>query len=280
MRNLIFRIITSLILLPVVIMALVSGGNFLTAFLGLVGLLSCVETAMIITPGNKLTRFFSALFFAGIYLAGIFLSLPTTLVFGFAILFICNMIVLFSKRIEASQFEKQSAIFYWCVYVTFAILCLHWLINAGEVFDAGVGLAFVLLACLATWGNDTFAYVGGRLFGRHPLFKSVSGKKTWEGFFSGAILSNLAVFGIVYGSLELGIDCFKGLTLNDLIWVLLPSIVLAPLGDLVESRLKRFYDTKDSSNILPGHGGLLDRIDGLLLVLPWTALYAFFIRPL
>src|SRR5690606_7209289 len=97
-------------------------------------------------------------------------------------------------------------------------------------------------------------------------------KKTWEGFFSGAIFSVAAVIFIMYGGQAVGIDVFQGLLLHDLLWIALPAIVFAPVGDLMESRLKRLYDTKDSSNILPGHGGLLDRIDGLLVVLPWTTL--------
>lgn len=280
MRNLIFRIVTSLILLPIVIMAFVSGGYFLTALLGVVGLLSCVEVAMIIRPNNKLARFFSLIFFVGFFSLGILQSLPFAIAFSFGTLLLTNAVVLFNSRIGAEELEKLSAIFYWCIYVVFAILCLFWMINAPSGFDARTGLSFVFLACLATWCNDTFAYFGGRMFGKHPLFKSVSGKKTWEGFVSGAIFANLAVLAFAYGTRELGLDALKGLELGDLLWVLVPSIVLAPVGDLIESRLKRLYDTKDSSNILPGHGGLLDRIDGLLLVLPWTALYAFIIRPL
>lgn len=159
------------------------------------------------------------------------------------------------------------------------INCLFWLQN-DPILGRSNGLGFIFLACIATWGNDTCAYFGGRLFGKHTLMKSVSAKKTWEGFIFGSLGSIALIFAIKAIFNHYGIGIFGELRASDILWVALPAIALAPLGDLIESRFKRIYQIKDSSNILPGHGGILDRIDGLILVLPWTALYAFIIRPL
>lgn len=262
-------------------MAFMMQGHFLSALLGLVCLLSCLEIANIIAPKDRLLTFLAVVFFLGLFMPVVFgKNLTMLLLFGLPMLFISNAVVLFATTIDRLRFEKVSAIFYWSAYVSFGMMSLFLLVNSSEALDPRLGLSLVLLACLSTWGNDTFAYFGGRLFGKHPLFKAVSSKKTWEGFFSGGILSVVGIFVVAVVTRSLKFDLFLGLENYDLLWVTLPSVILAPLGDLMESRLKRLYDTKDSSNILPGHGGLLDRIDGLLLVLPWTALYAFIIRPL
>lgn len=281
MGNLVSRILTSIILLPVVIAVFMSGGVYLTALLALAGFLCAKEIANVIMPHSRRALILSAIFFASFFAPFVFVKpWPVALVLLFVAAFIFNAVVLFIPKITMQEFANLSAIFYWCFYVTFGILCIQWLVNRPLGFDERTGLSFVFLACLSTWGNDTFAYFGGRLFGKHPLYSAVSAKKTWEGFVSGALFSVLLVVGLDMGGRAFGVAIFSGLSLGDLLWVVVPATILAPVGDLIESRLKRLYDTKDSSNILPGHGGLLDRIDGLLTVLPWTALYAFILRPI
>jgi phosphatidate cytidylyltransferase len=114
----------------------------------------------------------------------------------------------------------------------------------------------VLLA--ATFASDTGAYAVGRLFGRHLFVPSISPHKTWEGAFGGLVLGAAVGTGAV---LALGLS----LEMPGLILVaLLPLAAIA--GDLVESALKRRMDVKDMSGLLPGHGGLLDRLDSILVV--------------
>jgi phosphatidate cytidylyltransferase len=202
-----------------------------------------------------------------------------SLIFTIPALIIFNAIILFSSSIDRFKFEKLCGIFYWTFYINFGLTSIYWLRNT-PLLEHGQNLSFVLLLCLATWSNDTFAYFGGKLFGKHPLFKQVSSNKTWEGFLAGSILSIATVLAIKYLPPLWDKDLLFGLSIADILWVLLPSILAAPFGDLIESRFKRLYEIKDSSKLLPGHGGLLDRIDGLLIVAPWTALYVFIIRPL
>ena len=117
----------------------------------------------------------------------------------------------------------------------------------------------LLTVFVAIWANDTGAYLAGSTFGKHKLFPSVSPKKSWEGFFGGFVASIIAA-GLLLG--------WKP---SSLVFGAVISIA-ATWGDLFESMIKRQVGVKDSGNIIPGHGGILDRIDSLLLVLPFVAL--------
>jgi len=273
MRNLLLRIMTSILLLPVVVYAFWTGGPFLLALLGLVSLFCSIEISGMVKPKNNFYMCMALLFWAGLFGPLVVTNNANhSLALMSVVFLISNTIILFSPKLEQQDLEKLTTIFYFTFYVVIGIGCLYWL--------AQEFLSLVFLACVATWGNDTCAYFGGRAFGKRPLFKRVSAKKTWEGFISGALGSLFIIWALYYFIPRGAFHPFWGLTTTDLLWVALPAILLAPLGDLIESRLKRIYDAKDASNILPGHGGLLDRIDALLLVIPWTTVYAFFIRPL
>ena len=126
-------------------------------------------------------------------------------------------------------------------------------------------LVFVLL-----WINDSGAYIVGSLTGRHKLSPSISPNKTWEGFIGGCLLT-------VAGAVLLGNYCddFFGLAdLTLLAWIMIGVItcVFGTIGDLLESKIKRFYSVKDSGHWIPGHGGILDRIDSFLIAYPFVAI--------
>lgn len=131
-------------------------------------------------------------------------------------------------------------------------------------YNAYIPLGFLILL----WTNDTGAYLAGKSFGRHKLFERISPNKTWEGFVGGVVLAVLA--GMIL-SHYFGVFPFW-------CWVCMALIigVFGTLGDLVESLLKRNIGVKDSGNILPGHGGLLDRFDGLLMAAPLVYLFLRF----
>ena len=135
------------------------------------------------------------------------------------------------------------------------------------------GLQWVISALVITWANDTCAYFAGRLFGRHKLHPAVSPNKTWEGFAGGAV-------GSVAGMFIARWVAFPALTPVDCIALGLLGAVLGPLGDLCESLLKRAHGMKDSGSLIPGHGGLLDRVDALLFNAPAVYLYVVAVRGL
>jgi phosphatidate cytidylyltransferase len=123
-----------------------------------------------------------------------------------------------------------------------------------------------VLAFVVTWANDTFAYFAGMLFGRHKLYEKVSPKKTWEGFAGGAL-------GSVAGALVVRSTLLPELPVPMAVLLGAGAALLGPMGDFTESLLKRAAGVKDSGRLIPGHGGLLDRIDALLFVVPWVYLF-------
>jgi phosphatidate cytidylyltransferase len=135
-------------------------------------------------------------------------------------------------------------------------------------FNGDAAIWWVVLICLGTWGADTGGYFFGRFFGKHKLAPKISPKKTVEGAIGGVITATI------------GVALVGGLALNiPLYWTVPLGIVLAIasiLGDLFESWIKRRFDTKDSGKLIPGHGGLLDRIDSFLAVSLVTYLFILF----
>ena len=118
----------------------------------------------------------------------------------------------------------------------------------------------ILMLFGIVWAGDTAAYYGGRAFGRHPLAAKISPKKTIEGAIAGLIGS--AIIGTVVGLWRLGEPW------TSLVWISVLTAIAGQVGDLAESALKRSAGVKDSSSILPGHGGILDRLDSLLFAVP------------
>ena len=128
-----------------------------------------------------------------------------------------------------------------------------------STFTLEVFFLFVLI-----WSSDSFAYFTGKFFGKHKMAPKISPKKTWEGFAGGVF------FTIILGYfIELYYPDLRG---NYIIVGLLVS-VFGPLGDLVESQLKRNFGVKDSGNVIPGHGGILDRLDSFIICVPVVYLY-------
>jgi phosphatidate cytidylyltransferase len=136
-------------------------------------------------------------------------------------------------------------------------------ISAENIISMEVFLVFCLI-----WASDSFAYFVGRILGKTKLAPKISENKTVEGLVGG-IVGVLCMGYIIENHLNLGI---KG---N---WIIISIIVAiaAPLGDLVESKLKRVFQVKDSSNLLPGHGGFLDRLDSFIFCVPFLYLYYIF----
>ncbi|RKS96332.1 phosphatidate cytidylyltransferase [Chryseobacterium defluvii] len=122
----------------------------------------------------------------------------------------------------------------------------------------------VLFLFILIWSSDTFAYLAGKFFGKHKMAPKISPKKTWEGYAGGVILTLVLSYFVEQYQPELRGN-----------WMVVGFLVatFAPLGDLVESQLKRTFGVKDSGNIIPGHGGILDRLDSFLICAPVVYLY-------
>ncbi|MBP2654917.1 MAG: phosphatidate cytidylyltransferase [Firmicutes bacterium] len=129
-------------------------------------------------------------------------------------------------------------------------------LQAGEIY--------FWLAMIGTWASDTFAFFTGSWLGKHKLAPAISPGKTWEGLAGG-------VFGSIVAVMIMGNLCNLYLTSSALLGLLIG--IVAPLGDLAESALKRYAGVKDSSRLLPGHGGVLDRFDSILFTVPAVYYY-------
>jgi phosphatidate cytidylyltransferase len=129
------------------------------------------------------------------------------------------------------------------------------------LFSPGIIIGFFLLI----WANDTGAYLSGVSFGKHKLFERISPKKTWEGFIGGVIV---AVIIALLLSDWLGV-------VDQIQWIIISVIISisGTYGDLIESMLKRSTGVKDSGNIMPGHGGFLDRFDSAIISFPLVYLF-------
>jgi phosphatidate cytidylyltransferase len=138
-------------------------------------------------------------------------------------------------------------------------------IDRGE-FPGGVRGDAVLLVLIVAWVADTGAYFAGRFLGNTKLYEAVSPKKTWAGAWGGLAgsLVGAAVFKLVRA---------HWLSWADVCLIAIPGGILGQMGDLAESLIKRSVGVKDSGSLLPGHGGLLDRIDAVLFIAPYTFAY-------
>jgi len=193
---------------------------------------------------------------------GSFIAISALLFFPFV--FMSFIYELYTK--SDRPFSNVAFIMLAMVYIGVPFSLLTFVaIDRGEYYP---NLVFALLAM--NWINDTGAYLVGSRFGKTPLFPSISPKKTWEGSLGGmaaTLLLSLIICN-VFGELR---------TID---WIVLSAIVVVfgSLGDLVESMLKRSVKVKDSGHLLPGHGGMLDRFDAFIFLLPFAAAYLLWLR--
>lgn len=131
---------------------------------------------------------------------------------------------------------------------------------------------WILALFILIWVTDTGAYLTGMTLGKHKFFERISPKKTWEGFIGGAVFA--IVGSIVFGYFFPIVPIWQWIVFGILV------VIFGTYGDLFESLLKRTVQIKDSGNILPGHGGLLDRFDSFLLAIPVIYIYLTFLKEL
>ncbi|MFD0766507.1 phosphatidate cytidylyltransferase [Mucilaginibacter lutimaris] len=181
-------------------------------------------------------------------------------VFGISLVFIMELF-----KISVAPFANIAFTIMGLVFVVVPFTFFHALAYINKDFSPHIPLGFLLML----WANDTGAYLVGMSMGRTKLFERHSPKKTWEGFIGGVVISA-------------GVGYIISLYFPELDWKQWVSVGIliscfGTLGDLVESMFKRSINIKDSGTILPGHGGLLDRFDGLLMAAPIVYTYLYFV---
>jgi phosphatidate cytidylyltransferase len=210
---------------------------------------------------------------AGFLIAGIALfvfQLPRATEALFAGVMLMLTVALFSGLELATAFRSAAFGFFGAVYVGGLMSYLIALRMADAAFGQGGNLMMMLFCVI--WTGDSFAYFVGKSIGRHQLAPVVSPKKTWEGAIAGFIFSIAAALACRY-------TFVSQITLKDAIIIGILVGIAGQVGDLGESIIKRAVQVKDSGQILPGHGGVLDRIDSLLFAAPAMYYYLFFLRP-
>lgn len=178
------------------------------------------------------------------------------------LIIICLAIFIGELYSKAKQpFTNIAYTFLGCLYVVMPLALTSLIINIKGDFSPMILMSVFIFA----WCNDTFAYLTGRQFGKHKLFERISPKKTWEGGIGGFV-------SVIIAAVIISL-CSNSLQVYDYIIVAVLTSIVGTFGDLTESMFKRQIGVKDSGKILPGHGGILDRFDILLLAIP--VVYAY-----
>jgi phosphatidate cytidylyltransferase len=280
------RVLTAVVLIPIVLLLVLRAPVAVLAFVaGVVALLAIHELLKLaegynIRPLNVPTYIFVGLFFLLIAVSpGTTPALSTS---GFAFIAVCAaMLAPFVFLAIAMRRDELSSAFPAAMVATFAFVYIALpMASLVQLREQWEGSFFLLYLLLLVWAGDIFAYFIGKALGTHRMSPRVSPKKTWEG----AIASVIASVAVGMLMAHYAVPISRGLlharlieqrdgvfTEPRLLPIVLLSVVLnvaAQLGDLVESLIKRGAGAKDSGAILPGHGGMFDRIDALLFAAP------------
>lgn len=267
MSNLLSRALSGVVALPLVGMLIlwerrIAFGGIMTVC-SIIGMLE--YTAMMLPSVSKAHR--AVLVAAGVGLTvGLYLRPELALLWFLGALIIGATSVLLAPGDIPGAGGRLGLAILGLVYVgglTAPLALLHRTLPEGPLW--------VITAIASTFGNDTGAYFAGRGFGKHKLYPAISPGKTVEGAVGGLLATVLLLF--VFRA-----TFFRALTPADCLLVAIPGSILGPIGDLVESLMKRSAGVKDSGHLIPGHGGLLDRLDALLFVGAWIYVYAGFLR--
>ena len=278
LKNLIVRAVTGVFFVTVMVLSILHPHSLIALFALITGLSIWEYTGLVNNIKEvKVNRFISTI--AGVYF---FLSvaalrlMPTE---GF-IIFIPYILTILYLLVAELYLKNENPINSWAytmlgqMYIALPFSMINVLafqqVDGGQTtFDFLLPLSIFIFL----WTNDTGAYLCGTLLGKHKLFPRISPKKSWEGSIGGGILV-LVVAGVIgyFANINatphmLSIPAWVGLGLV--------VVVFGTWGDLVESLLKRTLGVKDSGNILPGHGGMLDRFDSSLLSIPASVVYLY-----
>jgi len=289
------RIATAVVLIPIVLaLVLRAPIPMLAAFVAVVALLTIHEFLKLtesygVKPMRWPTYVFVAAFFILLALNfGNDKPLLSTAIFVYCVGFAAAIVPFYALTVAMRRLELPTGYSAAAASVfafTYVALPLGMLVQLRQQW---AGAFYLLYLLLIVWAGDTFAYFVGKAIGRHRMAPRISPKKTWEGAIA-SVVASVAVGWLLFSHAEqvsltfLGAGLIKradglyGAEIPAMGTVILLTIVLnvaAQLGDLVESLIKRGAGVKDSGAILPGHGGMLDRIDALLFAAPVLWFYA------
>lgn len=278
-RNFIVRTITGVLYVAIMVAGMLSAFSMIVLFALITGLAIWEFSGLVNErEGVSINRFIVTV--AGVYffvaVAGILCGFVNTL--AAFIPYLLTLIYLFISELytrpaDAIHDWAYSALSQFYIALPLSSICALAFTTSPESSGVSYHYLLPLSVFIFLWLNDTGAYLTGSLIGKHKLFPSISPGKTWEGSTGGAVLVVIAAAVIYFVEERLG----SNTGLNLLQWIGLGLIVVffGTWGDLVESLLKRTLGIKDSGNILPGHGGMLDRFDSSLMAIPAVVIYLY-----
>lgn len=251
MKELLLRILTGITLIALVFGSILLGPVTLSAVLLLIYLLGVKELFGLLSKRGLSIRWFRAI-------PGALLLITTYIVFEYQLSLLWLLLppaLWLLSALRGGITLSGTLAFLWLAIPFSSILALGWALD-----EPGFLSRLPLYLIALVWINDTFAYLTGSLLGRHKMTPVLSPGKTWEGFIGGALITLLSGWLIWH---------YNG-PATRWVWLLISLLVslLGLAGDLFESGLKRTVKVKNSGDLLPGHGGILDRFDSLLFVAP------------
>lgn len=278
LKNLITRSITGILYVAILVTCFLQAFNMVIVFALITGLATWEFTGLVnehkhVNVNRLITTVAGVYFFLAV--AGVNSgAIQTNAVF---VPYLLTIIYLFISGLYTKSGDSVNDWAYTMLSQMYIALPLS-TINVIAFRQAADGLNYYyyllpLSIFIFLWTNDTGAYCTGSLFGKHKLFPRISPAKSWEGSIGGGILV-LIVASIMYYIESQG-ENLSGLNLIEWLGLGLVVVVFGTLGDLVESLLKRTLGIKDSGNILPGHGGILDRFDSSLMAIPASVVYLY-----
>ena len=271
-NNFIQRAITGIIFVGVLIGCILGGPISFTLLFALITALTIHEFGNIVSkqPDVEINKPICML--AGVFL---FFGFQTEILIPYLFLIIYLLVSeLYLKKknpLNNWAYAMMSQIYIALSFAMLNVLAYHSIGNEGELSNYHVQYNPILPLSIFifTWINDTGAYCTGMLFGKHRLFERISPKKSWEGSIGGGVFCIIGAIVMAHFFPFMPISIWIGLALT--------VVIFGTLGDLTESLLKRTIGIKDSGNILPGHGGMLDRFDSTLMAVPAAVVYLYII---
>jgi phosphatidate cytidylyltransferase len=279
-NNFIQRAITGIIFVGVLIGCILGGPISFTLLFALITALTIHEFGVIISKQpdveiNKPICMLAGVFlFFGFAYLGVMPGQTEILIpYLFLIIYLLVSELYLKKKNPLNNwaYAMMSQIYIALSFAMLNVLAYHSIGNEGELsnYQVQYNPILPLSIFIFTWINDTGAYCTGMLFGKHRLFERISPKKSWEGSIGGGVFSIIAAIVMAHYFPFMPISIWIGLALT--------VVIFGTLGDLTESLLKRTIGIKDSGNILPGHGGMLDRFDSTLMAVPAAVVYLYII---
>lgn len=254
------RVASAAVLIPVVGVAVYWGGIGLFVLIVLAGLLAGYEYVRLLRGHGLSPSYVLSLSLIALFLADAQWPRLELWRWGLALLPLAGLTV------EVFRGNAPGSLSSWALTIAGGVYIGFSLSHFIRLRALNEGLYWLVLALLGTWICDSAAYCVGRSMGRHSFFPRISPRKTWEGAVAGLIFGVIAV--VPLGCLMLGLGVMRALLLGLLL------VLGATFGDLSESVIKRQVGVKDSSALIPGHGGMLDRVDSLLFVVPIVYCFA------